>query len=244
MTRPLAPALARRVAAARAEGRPPVAVLDVDLTLLENAPRTRAIFVDWLHRVRDRWPGAEPAMVRAQTMPIVFSVRDNVAALGIDDPALAREAMHAWAAGFFTSHYCRRDAPLPGALDTVRALRAHDVTVAYLTARPSRMIEGTVARFAELGFPVGEPGTLLVMKDDPDEPDGAFKERALGWIGALGAVVVCADNEPGHVNAMARAFPNALALLVQTRHSPGAPALADGAVRAASLLTGCLDHDD
>src|SRR5690606_33235179 len=107
--------LASRVGAARAAGRAPLAVLDVDLTLIENAPRTRAIFVDWLHGVRRRWPGAEEALVRAQTMPIVFSVKDNVAALGVP-PELAREAMLAWREGFFTSHYCRRDAPLPGAV--------------------------------------------------------------------------------------------------------------------------------
>ncbi|MEZ4267984.1 MAG: hypothetical protein R3F39_16565 [Myxococcota bacterium] len=208
---------------ARADGREPLAVLDVDLTLLDNAPRNRAIWGDWLHTVRDTLPGAEAAMVRAQTMPMAFGVMDNLRTLGVTDPALCEEGFRFWRTAFTSDHYCRFDAPLPGAVRAVGLLREADITVVYLTARPRRMMEATVARFGALGLPVGGPGAFLVMNDDPTLRDTAYKEQVLGWISRLGRPVLAADNEPGHVNAMAAAFSHARVVLVQTRHSPGAP---------------------
>ena len=76
------------------------------------------------------------------------------------------------------------------------------------------------------------------MKEDAKQGDGEFKAQALDWIGNLGRVVLCADNEPGHINQMRAVFPDALALLVQTRHSPGAPAIADGVVAVPGLREG------
>ncbi|MGM0575710.1 MAG: hypothetical protein ACQEXJ_08285 [Myxococcota bacterium] len=236
----LLPEIAEAVERVRRAGREPLAVLDVDLTLLDNASRSRGIWSEWLHRVRDRLPGAEEAMVRAQTMPMVFGVKRNLAWLGVEDPDLVKDAVSFWLDAFFSDRWCRLDTALPGAVDAVLALREADVTVVYLTARPATMVEGTTARFRELGLPVAGPGTSLVMKQDRSERDGDFKARALGWIGRLGDPVVCADNEPGHVNAMLEAFPGALALQVGDRHSGGAPPLAAPARRVQRLIDGIV----
>ena len=224
-----------RVAAVRAAGRLPLAVLDVDLTLVDNAPRTRAILVDWLLTLRGRWPGADAAIAAAQTMPIGFSALRNVRALGVDDEALLREGLAFWWERFFTARYAALDVPCPGAVEAARRLHGAGATLVYLTARPSTLADATANRFREFGLPIAEVGTVLVMKDEPKEPDGAFKSRALAWIGGLGEVVLCADNEPAHVNAMRAAFPAALAVQVTTRHSPDAPALAAGARVVARL---------
>lgn len=229
-------AVLARVAAVTAAGRLPVAVLDVDLTLVDNAPRSRAIFCDWLASLRGRWPGAEAALARAQVLPIVFSAPANIAALGVDDPDLAREGLAFWWERFFSPRYACLDVPLPGAIAAARALHGAGCTLVYLTARPTSLGDATVTRFRELGLPIAEVGTALVMKDDPAERDSAFKARAVTWIGRLGEIVLCADNEPGHVNVMHAAFPDALAVLVDTRHSPGAPPLAPGAVVRPTLL--------
>lgn len=221
---------------AREDGREPLAVLDVDLTLLDNAPRNRAIWVDWLHSVRGDLPGAEEAMVRAQTMPIAFGVMDNLHTLGVTDPAACDDGFRFWRSAFTSDHYCRFDAPLPGAVQAVRLLREADITVVYLTARPRRMMEATVSRFGALGLPVGGPGAFLVMNDDPATRDTAFKVGALGWIARLGRPVFAADNEPSHVNAMAAAFAHARVVLVETRHSPGAPETSPEILRFPSLL--------
>lgn len=234
--RRLDPELAARADAIREAGHEPIAVLDVDLTLLDNAPRNRAIWGDWLHGLGARWDGAASAAVRAQTMPIVFGVAENLSALGVTDPELVKEGFRFWLRAFFDGEYCRLDVPLPGALEAVEILRASDVTVAYLTARPAAMAPGSAARFRELGFPVGEPGTLLAMKPTPREDDGAFKAGALAWLGRIGRPILCADNEPGHVNAMHAAFEGARCVLVDTRHSGSAPSLDPGIQRVPSLL--------
>jgi hypothetical protein len=224
-----------------AMGQTPLAVLDVDLTLLENGPRTRAILADWVHSVRDRWADADAALMRAPTMPLVFNARENLRTLGVEDDALARDGLGFWWRAFFTDRYAHHDVPLAGAVDVVRALRAADITVVYLTARPTQMVAGTVRRFREVGLPINEPGAMLVMRPDDVSDQGQFKRDALRWLSTLGRAVLCADNEPAHVNAMQATFPEARTVLVDTRHSPGAPALAEGIDRVLSLR-GLLTH--
>lgn len=233
--RALSPWLKARAEGVLASGREPIALLDVDLTLVDNGPRNRAILGSWLHEVRDRWEGAEVAMVRAQTMPIVFGVGENLSALGVTDDDLRKEALSFWVKAFFSGPYCHHDTPLPGAVDAVRLLRAHEITVAYVTARPEKMVPDTTACFRAMGFPVGVPGTILATKS-PGVSDEAHKAEACTWLGRLGEPILCADNEPGHVNLMHGLFSRARATLIVTRHSASAPPLAPGAVRAASLL--------
>ncbi|MCA9514111.1 MAG: hypothetical protein KC635_04145 [Myxococcales bacterium] len=227
--------LARDVAAVTAQGRAPLAILDVDLTLVDNAPRSRAIFADWIASLRGHWEGFEAAIQKAPTMPIVFSAEANLRSLGVTDEALVREGLAYWWRAFFTARYAMLDTPIPGSIEAALALRAAGVTLVYLTARPATLADATIARFRELGLPVCVPGAVLVTKDDPAEPDRAFKERALAWIASLGRPILMVDNEPGHVNAMRAAFPDARAVLIETRHSPGAPPLVDGVDRAPRL---------
>ena len=240
MVRPLDNALATRVRTIRANGRVPIAVLDIDLTLVENAPRTRAIFRAWLQSLGDRWEGAEAALARVDTMPIVFGVMENLTRLGVVEEALQREGFRFWLKAFFDGAMCRHDVPLSGTLEVVQSLRTAEVTVAYLTARPASMREGTVESLARLGFPVCTVGTLLVMKPDMTITDEAFKEGALGWLTELGDVILAADNEPSHCNAMRAAFEGARVLHVNTRHSASAPSLSAGVDVVAALSDGVL----
>ena len=226
--------------AQRRAGRVPMAVLDIDLTLVENAPRTRQIWRLWLDEVAERWAGAEAARARVETMPIVFGVRENLATLGVKDEALAQDGFRFWLKMFFDDELCRLDTPLEGAVQAVRALHEAGVTIAYLTARPAWMREGSVESLSRMGFPMCVPGTILVLKPDANQRDGAYKEEAMTWLDALGGVILAADNEPGHCNAMRRAFGAARVLHVNTRHSPGAPALDPGVDVVGALADGVL----
>jgi hypothetical protein len=212
----------------RAAGRAPIAVLDIDLTLVENAPRTRRIWRLWLEGLGDRWSGAAAALASVDAMPIVFGVMENLTSLGVEDEALRKEGLEYWLKRFFEDAMCRFDEVLPGAVEAVTSLRAAEVTVAYLTARPAWMREGTVESLARMGFPMCTEGTVLVMKPDMERSDGAFKEGALSWLASLGDVILAADNEPGHCNAMREAFERARVLHVNTRHSSWAPSLIAG----------------
>ncbi len=207
----------------------PIAVLDVDLTLVENAPRTRALLVAFckMH--------CPDLIARAEAMPLVFSIARNAEALGLPEPLRAKVPAFWWET-FFHPDYLAHDTLLDGAAEAVGTLRAAGVTVVYLTARPSSLVAATSASFATLGLPLGVAGTALVTKDDPQVSDHAFKAGAFGWIRRLGQPVLVADNEPSHVNAMAAAFPDALAVHVATRHSEPAPPLAAGVQVSPSLL--------
>jgi len=243
VTRPLQSEIEAAARSAREAGRAPIAVLDIDLTLLENAPRTRKIWRLWLDEIGDRWAGTEAASEFVDTMPIVFGVMENLTTLGVEDEALRKEGLRFWLDRFFDDDLCRVDEVLPGADECVSSLRAAEITVVYLTARPASMRVGTVETLARLGFPVCTPGTVLVMKPDADVTDETFKEEALIWLGSLGDVILSADNEPGHCNAFLAAFPTSRVLHVNTRHSSWAPPLVDGVDVVSALADGVLVNE-
>lgn len=236
----LGPRLEALRAAVDPTGRSPLALLDIDLTLVENAERNRAIWRDWMRSMIGRWPGAERAAEQAATMPIVFGVQQNMETLGVREPELQREGFKFWLEAFFSDDYARLDTALDGAVEAVRRLTASRITIAYVTARPEKMTPVTVECLARLGFPIGVPGTILVTRPESAGSDEEAKALAYGWLASLGTPILSADNEPGHVNATLRRFPEALNVLVDTRHSPGAPDLAAEALRLPRLLDAIL----
>jgi hypothetical protein len=240
VTRPIERELGRAIRSAQEQGRAPLAVLDIDLTLVENAPRTRRIWRLWLESLGERWSGGDAALKRVDTMPIVFGVRENLAALGVTDDVLGKEGFRFWLDKFFDDELCRLDEALPQAVQAVQALYDAGVTIAYLTARPAWMREGTVETLSRLGFPMCVPRTVLVLKPDITVSDGVYKEEAMTWLDSLGVVIVAADNEPGHCNGMRATFEGARVLHVNTRHSGGAPALQSGVDVVAALSEGVL----
>jgi hypothetical protein len=58
------------------------------------------------------------------------------------------------------------------------------------------------------------------MKPGDDLGDDEWKELACREVGAMGQVVLAFDNEPAHVNAYARTWPEALTVHLDTDHSP------------------------
>jgi hypothetical protein len=58
----------------------------------------------------------------------------------------------------------------------------------------------------------------------------------LNFSARMGDVVLCAENEPAHANEMHERFPEALTVLVDTRHSEPAPPLHPGILRTPRLL--------
>ena len=153
---------------------------------------------------------------------------------------LQREGFKFWLEAFFSDDYARLDTALDGAVEAVRRLTASGITIAYVTARPEKMTPVTVECLARLGFPIGVPGTILVTRPESAGSDEEAKALAYGWLASLGTPILSADNEPGHVNATLRRFPEALNVLVDTRHSPGAPDLAAEALRLPRLLDAIL----
>lgn len=210
-----------------------VCVVDLDSTVLDNRPRQARILADY-----GRIAG-EPALLDAR--PEHVPGWDLAAALA--NAGLGAEAVRThlpafrrfWEEWFFTSAYCRLDVPIPGAPGFLRALRATGARLAYVTGRPRTMEAGTLAAFRRFGLPLPDGrGVVLLMKDDPDASDGAWKRRACDAVERLGPVAVALDNEPAHVNAYAERWPDALAVHLDTDHSgrpvevlPRIPSIAD-----------------
>jgi hypothetical protein len=211
--------LAEAIARARASAPRGVAVFDLDSTLLDNRPRQARIVQDYGRAAR------LPPLLGAR--PEHWRGWDLEAALVSAGLAPGEAQQHRlpfrrfWAERFFTSAYCRLDLPLPGAPAFVGAIAAAGARVVYVTGRPSRMEDGTLDVLARFGFPSPDGlRTRLLMKPGDDLGDDEWKELACREVGAMGQVVLAFDNEPAHVNAYARTWPEALTVHLDTDHSP------------------------
>jgi beta-phosphoglucomutase-like phosphatase (HAD superfamily) len=211
--------LAAALARARSAAPDGIAVFDLDSTLLDNRPRQARIVQDF-----GRSAGL-PALLGAR--PEDWRGWDLEAALlaaGLKGREVRRHYAafrRFWAERFFTSAYCALDVPLPGAAEFVRAVAAAGARVAYVTGRPIWMEDGTLDVFRRFGFVLPDGvRTHLFMKPGDGLSDDAWKTLAREAVEGLGPVALAFDNEPAHVNAYARAWPAALAVHLDTDHSP------------------------
>jgi 5'-nucleotidase (lipoprotein e(P4) family) len=69
--------------------------------------------------------------------------------------------------------------PVPGALDTVTALRALGVTVVFNTNRTAANWQGTVYALQSAGFGFAVPGLTLFLKDDAGGPGKDTRRAAI-----------------------------------------------------------------
>lgn len=234
------------------QGGHPLALLDLDLTLVDNGPRTRRILTSWVERLAGRLPEHTVLSMaeRAATLPLVFSIRENlwrVLGASSEDDALhslankeelaplAKEGFLFWRDAFFDPEWLVHDVALPGAAEAVRSLVDEGVTVVYVTARKVDLASATVSSLLRLGFPIAGPHALLLTNDHPSRTDHESKVVSLDYCGRLGTPVLLAENEPAHANTMHRRFPSALTVLVETRHSEPAPPLDAGVARVRGI---------
>jgi len=204
----------------------PVVVFDLDGTLLDNRPRTLAIF----HELAETWAGREPdiaARLRgAEASRLAYHVSDSLGMLGITREELVKEAFEFWRARFFTDGYLRHDVEVPGAAAFARACYEQGATLVYLTGRDLPLMGvGTFMSLRDRGFPIGVAGTELVLKPRADMPDAEFKCYEAPRLARVGTVIAAFDNEPENCNVFAASYPEADSVFVDTQHLDGAPAL-------------------
>jgi hypothetical protein len=195
-----------------------VVVFDLDSTLLDNRPRQARILQDYglsagvselLDARPEHWQGwsLSAAMARAGLPPALVAEHHDA-------------ARRFWAEWFFTSAYCRLDAPVPGAAAFVRAVAAAGAQVAYVSGRPRGMEAGTREAFSRHGFPLPDGAAVhLLLKPERALDDEEWKRQAIAAVERLGPVVAAFDNEPAHVNLYARTWPAALVVHLETDHS-------------------------
>lgn len=213
--------LATRVDSLVAAGRVPVVVFDIDGTLTDPSPRTRALFEAYATtHARDR-ARLRAGLAKVPVERYAYAPESTLARMGVRDTALVRRITKAWADGFFANKYLGRDTPLAGAPAYVDSLWRHGAYVVYLTGRDApRMLEGTAAALRDRGFPIAHPRAVLVMKPDPKMGDLVFKKAVFDDVARVGPVAGVFENEPANLQAMADRFPDAIAVFVDTTHDP------------------------
>ncbi len=207
-------------------GGAPVVVFDLDGTLIDNRPRTCAI----LHELGEHWRSTRPAvaetLLQARPHELAYLMRDSLVRLGIVEAELSAEAEAFWKRRFFADDYIRHDVALEGAVSYAHACYERGAVVAYFTGRDlPAMSVGSWKSLRDLGFPIGLPGTELVVKPRFDMPDETFKRSFAPRLGRLGKIVAVFDNEPANCNLLLDHFPSSTSVFVDTQHLPGAPPL-------------------
>ena len=196
----------------------PLAVFDLDSTILSNKPRQARI-------VREFGSArGVAALARCEPRHVVsWDLRDTMRLCGVPDEQ-ARE-LHAplrefWLERFFTSEYCREDTAIPGATEYLRRVAARHGRVLYVTGRHAAMADGTLQSFRAAGFPLPDRDRVqLWLKPSFEENDDEWKESCQRRLLDLAGVACAFDNEPTHVNAYKRAFPQAHVVHLDTDHS-------------------------
>lgn len=202
------------------KSQPPVVVLDLDDTLFDARSRTLPILLELARDpVMKDHPEAAKRLAMAKTEELQYELDRTFAALGIQDVVALEKAKAFWVPRFFSDKYCAMDTALPGAVAYVNRLHKLGAKIVYLSGRDvPRMQRGTLISLKKAGFPTGK-NTELVLKPTKEMDDFQFKLGIFEKIGKLGRVTAAFENEPKNLNALAEAFPKAVLVFVDTRHS-------------------------
>ena len=210
-------------------GPTPVVVFDLDGTLMDNRPRTCAI----LNERADVLPAADAdvaARLRAaKPNDLDYLLTDTLKLLGVTRSDLVATAEAFWRERFFADEHLRYDVEVPGAVAFARACHDAGAILVYMTGRDLPLMGiGSFRSLRDLGFPIGVPGTELVLKPDANMPDEAFKRLEGPKLSRVGRIVAAFDNEPANCNSLLEMNPECESVLLDTQHLPGAPPLAKG----------------
>ncbi|APS00683.1 HAD family hydrolase [Pajaroellobacter abortibovis] len=208
---------------------PPVVIFDIDGTLVDNRPRTCAILKEFaVHMERRGLPMAD-RLASVSPEQLVYLLTESLELLGIFQTDMVAEIEAFWRVRFFSESYLCHDIPLLGAVSFVRACYEAGATCLYLTARDFPLMgRGSFQSLRDLGFPIGIPGTQLVLKPDAGMPDEAFKRLEASKVARVGEVIAAFDNEPSNCNIFHSIYPHSDTVLLDTQHLPGAPPLTEG----------------
>jgi len=210
----------RILRAALAAIRPdrPGAAFDLDSTVLVNKPRQARIVREY-GRLR-----GDPRLAACTPEAVTtWDLRDTLRHCGLsasDIAGIVPNLKDFWLERFFTSEYCKDDTPVAGARDYLHAVLAAGGEILYITGRHRGMEAGTLESFRRAAFPLPDGNAVqLWLKPALADDDDRWKEICHARLVQLRGLACAFDNEPTHVNAYKRSFPEAVVVHLDTDHS-------------------------
>lgn len=227
-----------RIDAALARDRLPILVFDLDSTLFSTAPRNLAILREFVLENAGTHPHLADVAERIGLDDMGWNVHEDLRRFGFTEAEVLARLKGFWFDRFFRDEYLAHDTPVPGAAAFVHACHARGALIYYLTGRHVGGMEiGTVRSLRENGFPFWRGRCVLHLKPSFEMNDSTFKQEAVLDVRSYhGEVVASFENEPGNANMFLRAFPDALHVLLETIHSPGAEEGSAQLVRTADFV--------
>lgn len=199
------------VAGAIDDGKRPIIVVGIDGAILDNRPRTRAIFNDYADQISQEFTIEAELMEDINSDSLGFFVVDNLRRRGIENLVVVEGALKYWSENFFTSRYTDHDAPVAGAAEFLTEMHGQGAMIIYLTSRNRPGLEeGTLRSLRSGGFPIDEERTQLVMRPNRQVPIDEFRADACEQIAKLGRVVATFEADPRQVKDLKRRWPRAV----------------------------------
>jgi hypothetical protein len=194
-------------------------VFDLDSTLFDNGPRTWRILAEFASAHHPEVLPAVRAMARHR---LAYRLSEICTSIEGWNPAWDADALEFWMKRFFIDRYINFDEPIAGAVEFVRGCYDRGARVIYLTGRDvPAMLTGTAESLRAWGFPIGVPGTELVLKPDFETDDSVYKASVIDRINAYsGTVVATFENEARNLAVFEKAWPDAVHLLLDTNFDP------------------------
>lgn len=194
-------------------------VFDLDCTLFDNAPREARILREFgQQQAIPQLQQCRPDQIKS------WSLVDSMILCGVPQQLaqdVAPDLGVFWKERFFTDEYCKEDTAILGAASYVQQVYHAGSPILYCTGRPTaQMRQGTIESLAERGFPLPSQDRVeLLTKPVFEMSDDDWKRALHSIIRERGPLLAAFDNEPDHINDYAAAFPEAIAVFVNTFHS-------------------------
>jgi hypothetical protein len=207
-------------------GPTPVVVFDLDGTLMDNRPRTCVILHEFAATLEAKDADVRARLEAVKADELAYLLTDSLQRLGVTQSELIGRAETFWRERFFGDDHLRHDVEVAGGVAFAHACYEAGAILIYMTGRDLPMMGlGSFRSLRDLGYPIGVPGTELVLKPDAAIPDEAYKRLEGPKLARVGKVVAVFDNEPANCNTLLEMHPGSTSVLLDTQHLPGAPPL-------------------
>ena len=228
----------RVVAGAVQAGHVPIAVFDLDETLVYSHARKVLSYKEAAKRLAATNP-AEAAKVerlgleQIEALENTYDSGAHLAAMGIGDSAFGAKLIKEMLGIYLGGGLMEYDRDVPCATSFVRDLASMGAHIVYVSSRfDGSQRRGTMKSLARLRMPTPADGAEAAVADGAElilRPEGMnsidFKRMAFDRIaqirligGRSAEVVLAFENEPENINAMMDAFPGARAYFIKGAH--------------------------